>query len=82
MTIFGGKMPNITQAQIIAALTWVAAQAVSAGWVDDNTSQKWLSIGSSIISGVWILGDAILRAHRVNALAKMPPETAAKLLGK
>ena len=62
--MFGGKTPDVTQAQILAALTWVASQAVAAGWVDNNQSQHWLQLGSTIVTAVWVVADAVLRGFR------------------
>jgi hypothetical protein len=62
--MFSGHLPDITPAQLIAALSWVAAQAVAAGWVNNDQSQHWLQLGSTIISAVWIVGDAALRGFR------------------
>ncbi len=62
--MFRGKFPDLTAAQLIAALTWVAAQAVAAGWIDSDHSKRYVSIGSTIITSVWIAGDAILRGVR------------------
>jgi hypothetical protein len=59
-----GHMPNVTPVQLIAALTWVASQAVAAGWIDGDASKRYVSIGSTVITSVWIAGDAILRGFR------------------
>jgi hypothetical protein len=64
MGMFKGKMPDITAAQVIAALTWVAAQAVAAGWVNNDQAQHWLQVGSTIVASVWLLGDVLLRGAR------------------
>ncbi len=68
--MFKGKMPDITQAQLLAALTWIVSQAVATGWVDSNIGQKWLQIGSSVIAAAWVIGDAILRSFRNIAAAR------------
>ena len=62
--MFTGKFPDITPAQVIAALTWIAAQAVAAGWVSNDQSQHWLQLGSTIVASVWVLGDTLLRGFR------------------
>ncbi len=62
--MFKGQMPNITQAQVIAALSWIATQAVAAGWVNNDQSQHWLQLGSTIVASVWVLADAALRGFR------------------
>jgi hypothetical protein len=63
------KMPDITQAQIIAAATWVIAQVVSWGWIDNNAGQKLLAATSSLIALAWMLADSYLRGQRVKASA-------------
>lgn len=62
--MFTGKRPDITPAQLLAALTWVLSQAVAFGWLDSQHSQTYLSIGASIISAGWMVGDAVLRGLR------------------
>lgn len=62
--MFKGNMPDLTPAQLIAALTWIGSQAVAAGWIDNAHSQHWVQLGSTIISSAWIAGDAILRGFR------------------
>lgn len=70
--MFSGKMPNITQAQILAALTWVVGQAVTLGWCDQETSKVILSSGTSLLAAAWIIGDAYLRSNRAKAVAADP----------
>jgi hypothetical protein len=62
--MFTSKMPDITLAQLTAALMWVGAQAVSAGWIDNNHMQKYVALGSTILTATWIVGDAVLRGAR------------------
>jgi hypothetical protein len=62
--MFKGHMPDITPAQLVAAITWVAAQAVAAGWINNDQSQHWVQLSSTIVTAVWIAGDAILRGFR------------------
>ena len=62
--MFKGRFPDITAAQVIAALTWVAAQAVAAGWVDNDAAQHWLQLGSTIVASVWLVADVLLRGSR------------------
>lgn len=59
-----GRMPNITQSQITAAIIWVAAQAVAAGWINNDQAQHWVQLGSTILASVWILADTLLRGAR------------------
>jgi len=63
------KTPNVTLAQAIAALGWVITQAIAMGWLDGDKGQLFLQLGSSIIAGLWMVGDGILRAGRNRARA-------------
>lgn len=75
MKWFQGHMPDITPAQLVAALTWVGSQAVAAGWVNNDQAQHWVQLGSTIITAAWLIGDAILRGARNvgNAAKHTPP---------
>jgi hypothetical protein len=78
---FSGTMPDITPAQLVAALTWVVAQAVAFGYLDTQRSQLVLSVGSTVIAAAWKIADAIIRNGRaktlaVKATAPEPPVTA------
>jgi hypothetical protein len=75
-----GTMPDITPAQLLAAFTWVVAQAVAYGYLDSLKSQLVLSIGSTVITAAWKIADAIIRQGRAKALAvretaPVPPAT-------
>jgi hypothetical protein len=59
-----GKRPDITPAQLVAALTWVVAQAVAFGWLDTQRSQVILSVGATVIAAAWKVADAIIRNGR------------------
>jgi hypothetical protein len=72
--MFRGKFPDITAAQVTAALTWIATQAVAAGWVNNDSAQHWLQVGSTVVTAAWIVGDALLRgARNVGGAIKTPP---------
>jgi hypothetical protein len=60
----GLKMPDITQAQILAAIQWVIAQLVSWTWINNDTGQIVISASSSFVSFAWIVADAFLRGKR------------------
>jgi hypothetical protein len=66
---FSGTMPDLTPAQLVAALTWVVSQAVAFKVLDTQTSQLVLSVGSTAIVAAWKIADAIIRNGRAKALA-------------
>lgn len=66
------KTPDLTQAQLLAAFSWVVAQLVVMGVVDNNTSALVLQVGSTAISGVWVIADALIRNGRSRALLNPP----------
>jgi hypothetical protein len=61
-------MPDITLAQILAALTFIAGQAVTMGLADEQTTKTVLSIAITIATAAWAIGDAIIRNGRSRAL--------------
>lgn len=67
--MFGGKMPDITTAQLLAVAGWVVAQAVAYGWLTTEQSQLVLSAGATIVAAAWKIADAFLRGSRAKALA-------------
>lgn len=73
-----GKMPDITPAQLVAALTWIVAQAVAFGYLDTQRSQLVLSVGSTVIAAAWKIADAIIRNGRAKAVAANPSIVAPK----
>lgn len=62
------KLPDITLAQIVAAVTWVAGQAIIMGVADEQTTKAVLSIALTVVSAAWMVGDAIIRNGRSRAL--------------
>jgi hypothetical protein len=73
--MFSGKMPAVTQVQVLAALKWIIGQAVIMGLCDSETSKVILSAGSSLLAAAWIVGDALLRGKRAQAVATDPNST-------
>jgi hypothetical protein len=67
-----GTMPDLTPAQLVAALTWIVSQAVAFGWLDTRYSQIILSVGSTVIVAAWKIADAIIRNGRASAVAANP----------
>ena len=58
------KLPNITQAQVLALLTFIGGQAVSAGLIDNNREKLMISVGSIVVAAAWKIADAIIRNGR------------------
>jgi len=65
----GFKTPDITLAQILAAVGWVVAQLVTMGVVDNNTSQFILQVASTGITAAWMIADAVIRHGRSKVAA-------------
>lgn len=61
-------MPDITLAQILAALTFIAGQAVTMGLADEQRTKTVLSIAITVATAAWAIGDAIIRNGRSRAL--------------
>jgi hypothetical protein len=66
------KTPDVTMAQLIAAVAWLAMQLVGMGLIDENTSQLLVQVGSTVVAGVWVIADAIIRNGRARALINPP----------
>ena len=64
-----GKMPDLTPAQLTAALTWVLSQAVAFGVIDNTREQLLLSVGATVIAAAWKIADAVIRNGRAKAVA-------------
>jgi len=58
------NLPNVTQAQLLALLTFIGGQAVSAGLIDNNREKLLISIGSIVVAAAWKIADAIIRNGR------------------
>lgn len=63
------NLPNITQAQILALITFVAGQAVAYGLLDTAKEQLVVSIGSIVVAAVWKIADAVIRNGRAQIAA-------------
>lgn len=68
--MFSGHTPVITQAQLVAVLGWIVAQAVAFGWVDNDQAQVLLSSGATVVAVAWKLADAFLRGKRAEAVGR------------
>jgi hypothetical protein len=62
--MFGGKLPSITPAQLMAIAKWAAANAVAWGWISNNQGQILLSSGATIVAAAIVIADAFLRGKR------------------
>jgi hypothetical protein len=58
------SLPDITLAQVLAAVTWLVSQVVAWGWIDNATGQWVLSLAGTLLPGLWMIGDAIIRHGR------------------
>lgn len=61
--------PDITLAQILAAITWVVGQLVTMGVVDNAQSQFILSLSTTAITAAWVIADSVIRHGRSKAVA-------------
>jgi hypothetical protein len=64
------SLPNVTQAQILALITFAAGQAVSFGLLDQSQEQLMVSIGSIVVAAAWKIADAIIRNGRARIAAE------------
>lgn len=63
------KTPDITLAQILAALAFVGGQAVTMGLIDSATEKFVLGIGITVVTAAWAVADAIIRHGRATGNA-------------
>lgn len=63
------KTPDITPAQVIAAITFIVAQIVARGLMDNETGQLVVQIAGAVVPVAWMVADAIIRHGRANAKA-------------
>lgn len=61
--------PNVTQAQIVALLQQIIAPIVAFGVIDNKTAAVVITAASAVVTISLILGDAIIRHGRANAVA-------------
>jgi hypothetical protein len=74
------KLPDITLAQVLAALTFVAGQAVTMGVADAETTKLVLSAAITIVTAAWTIADSIIRHGRSRAMSNVVPETQHKVV--
>jgi hypothetical protein len=61
--------PDITPAQILAAVAAVASQAVAWGVMTQGTSAQLVSIAGIILPAVWAIVDSVIRHGRATGSA-------------
>jgi hypothetical protein len=61
--------PDITAAQVLAAVTAIAAQAVAWGVMTAGTSALLVSIAGTVLPAVWAIVDAVIRHGRATGSA-------------
>ncbi len=59
--------PDVTKAQILAIVQWIASQAVALGYLDANQAGRWVQIGSTVVLALLMISDAIIRHGRASA---------------
>lgn len=67
--MFTSKTPDITPAQLLAALTAIVAQLVNAQLIDGRTQHLIVGLAGIIVPTAWIVADAVIRHGRSRALA-------------
>lgn len=67
------KTPDITPAQILAALSAVIGLFCTQGLIDNNTEKLLGGAASILIPMTWKIADAIIRHGRSRALLNQPP---------
>lgn len=73
--VLTGKRPDITQAQVLAVLTWIIGQGIAYGVIDSRDAQLTLSAGATLLAIGWKVADAYLRGERNKADAVITATT-------
>lgn len=63
------KMPDVTPAQIMAIVTFVASQAVAYGAISSQTEAVVLSVAGTVVAAALKIADAIIRNGRAQVAA-------------
>lgn len=58
------QTPDITPAQVLAVITGIIAQLVTAGFVDGRTEQLVVGLAGIVVPFAWIIADAVIRHGR------------------
>lgn len=65
-------MPDLTPAQIVAAIAAIVAQLVNSQLIDGHTEHLIVGLAGVIVPAAWMIADAIIRHGRSRALAPHP----------
>ncbi len=63
-----GKTPDITPAQIVAALGAILTELLNAALISSRIDHLIVGLAGIVVPFAWILGDAIIRHGRSRAL--------------
>jgi hypothetical protein len=63
------RTPDLTAAQWLAVVTWIAGQAIAFGWLSSLPSQIALSAGATVLALAWKWADAHIRGRRAGIVA-------------
>jgi hypothetical protein len=66
------QLPDISLVQAVGVILWFCSQLIGMGLVDNRASKLALMAGATILVGVWLLADAIIRHGRSRALGVAP----------
>lgn len=64
-----GNTPDITPAQVVAAITALAVQLVNFGLLSGRIEHLVVGLAGILVPFAWIIGDSIIRHGRSRALA-------------
>ena len=65
--------PDITPAQIVAAVSAIVGLFVSQGLIDNNRAQIITGVASIVLPLIWVAADAVIRHGRARAFT-VPPK--------
>lgn len=58
------KTPDLTAAQLVAAISSIAGLFVSTQYIDGRTEQLVTGVAAIVVPIVWVLADAVIRHGR------------------
>lgn len=65
--------PDVTKAQVLAAITAIVGLCVSQGFVDNNLAQLITGVAAIVLPLIWVVADAVIRHGRARAF-QVPPK--------